>query len=243
MLEKIKNLSAAVHRIDQNQQKLNAQLAELQWADVYHDSIRGRAWLENLPLNVGRWAGGYAFFYVLNRLMGDYKPSSVIEFGLGESSKFISRYIENELTATKHTIVEHDPEWVNAFKSRFSLSNQSSIEVFELQEKTYNNERYLGYKNIESITSVKHELYIVDGPFGTDHYSRFDIRYFLDVLVPGDEFLIIVDDSQRQGEQDTYKELRKYLTDRGFQIHYYTYRGGKNLSVIGTGKYKFAMSL
>ena len=30
------------------------QTKELEWAHIYHDSIRGKEWLENLPLNVGR---------------------------------------------------------------------------------------------------------------------------------------------------------------------------------------------
>lgn len=37
-------------------------LSELTWANVYHDSISHKPWLQALGLNVGRWAGGYSFF-------------------------------------------------------------------------------------------------------------------------------------------------------------------------------------
>ena len=53
-------------------QKLSyLQLKELEWANVYHDSIRGHTAIEQLPLNIGRWAGNYAFFYILNSIIID----------------------------------------------------------------------------------------------------------------------------------------------------------------------------
>ena len=46
-------------------QKQNLLLTqELEWAHVFHDSIKGKPWLENLSLNIGRWAGSYSFFYI-----------------------------------------------------------------------------------------------------------------------------------------------------------------------------------
>ena len=41
---------------------------EIEWAHIYHDSIRGKKPIEELGLNIGRWAGNYSFFYVLNRI-------------------------------------------------------------------------------------------------------------------------------------------------------------------------------
>jgi hypothetical protein len=81
MLKKIKNLiqeNIKFHKASQ------AGLNELYWANVYHDSIRGKKELENLGLNIGRWAGNYTFFYVLNRILNDYQPKKIIEFGLGK---------------------------------------------------------------------------------------------------------------------------------------------------------------
>ena len=39
---------------------------EMEWANYYHDSIRGIDFIEKLNLNIGRWAGNYTFFYLLN---------------------------------------------------------------------------------------------------------------------------------------------------------------------------------
>jgi hypothetical protein len=37
-------------------------LKELDWANVYHDSIRGKSYIENLSLNIGRWLVITLFF-------------------------------------------------------------------------------------------------------------------------------------------------------------------------------------
>ena len=120
-----------LHKINNNV------LKELDWANVYHDSIRGKQALENLGLNIGRWAGSYPFFYVLNRILNDYKPKNIIEFGLGESSKFISTYVENYLQDSNHFIIEQDEDWKNIFISRFQLTNKSVVKILPIEKKKY----------------------------------------------------------------------------------------------------------
>lgn len=116
--------------------KQNAILAlsrENQWANYYHDSIRGVEFLEKLSLNIGGWAPGYPFFYLLHRVLNDIKPSN-LELGLGESSKFISTYIEHNLTNTQHIIIEQSGEWKDLFLGKFKLSKKSSIDVCKLTQ-------------------------------------------------------------------------------------------------------------
>ena len=86
--------------------------------------------LENLPLNIGRWAGNYSFFYALHRILKDGQPTSILELGLGESSKFISTYLDNHLLSSFHTIIEQDISWMNNFKNTFHLSPRSQIHYF-----------------------------------------------------------------------------------------------------------------
>ncbi len=108
---------------------------ELRWAHVYHDSIRDKEYMSKLPLNIGRWAGSYAFFYVLNRILSDYKPKEILELGLGESSKVISTYLDNYLIESSHTIIEQDDSWKDSFNERFKLSTRSNIHILPLQKK------------------------------------------------------------------------------------------------------------
>ena len=68
------------------------QLNEVVWANVYHDSIKGYPFLQNLGLNVGRFACNYTLLYLLHRIIEVSKPQRILELGLGESSKLISTY-------------------------------------------------------------------------------------------------------------------------------------------------------
>ena len=111
-----------------------AYLKELHWAHIYHDSIRGKVWLENQPLNIGRWAGNYAFFYLLNRILSDVKPKSILEFGLGESTKFISCFLKNELTETKHIVVENDKKWIEFFNFNYKIKSFYCSTVLWIQK-------------------------------------------------------------------------------------------------------------
>ncbi|GAL81813.1 hypothetical protein JCM19274_372 [Algibacter lectus] len=63
MFKKIKNFINAILKDNNGRhQQNNLHLKELEWANIYHDSIRGKNALQNLPLNIGRWAGNYTFF-------------------------------------------------------------------------------------------------------------------------------------------------------------------------------------
>ena len=110
MIKKIKSLINDFRENNKNIISLlqlnHIQSKELEWAHIYHDSIRGKKHIENLSLNIGRWAGNYSFFYVLNRILNDYKPEKILDLGLGESSKLISTYLEHYLPNSTHTIVE-----------------------------------------------------------------------------------------------------------------------------------------
>ena len=216
---------------------------ELIWAHVYHDSIRGKDWLMGLPLNIGRWAGNYSFFYVLNRILSDYEPKQILEFGLGESSKLTSTHLENSLLDSTHDIVEHDEDWRNSFTKRFQLSKRTSVHILELQQKNVRGYKTNGYKGIQEFIKTKYDLYIIDGPFGSDKYSRYDIVHLAKEFSTQDEFIILFDDYDRRGEQQTFNAIIKLLKQKEIQVAIHFYVGVKTVAVIGTNKYKSVINL
>jgi hypothetical protein len=243
MLEKILNLKKFISDTYEFHGQSLAHSRELEWASVFHDSIRGRKFLEDLSLNVGRWAGNYSFFYILNRILSDYKPKGILELGLGESSKFISTYLTHYLVASHHIVVEQDQTWIESFSERFTLSERSKIihcPVIATQVKGYST---FSYQNFEEKVTDEFDLFIVDGPFGSDRFSRFDIVGLVEKFEKGKEFILIIDDSHRAGEQDTILELGSVLSKKGIEYFRGDYSGIKQNTVLATGKYKFAISL
>jgi len=225
--------------------RTHLQNMELEWAHVFHDSIRGKSWLQSLPLNIGRWAGNYSYFYVLCRLLNDYQPSKIIEFGVGESSKVVSAFLDNQLLGSEHVILEEDEQWATAFSERFTLGERSEIKLLPIAEKqTCDDVPYNGYEGIETLVqNAKYDLYLVDGPKGSPQCSRYDIVVAMEAIQAGDEFVVLIDDHNRPGEQETAERLQQMLRDKGLQIFSGQYIGNSSQIVIATPKYRFATTL
>ncbi|TXD49112.1 hypothetical protein [Polaribacter sp. IC073] len=240
MINKIKKLIRENRAFQKTQIK---HLKELQWGQIYHDSIRGQEGVKDLSLNIGRWAGNYAFFYILNRVLKDNKPLNILELGLGESSKFISTYLDSYLTKSNHLIIEQDKYWASAFKTQFLLSKRSKINICPIIEKNIHEFPVKFYENLESKIEKKYDLYVVDGPHGSPRFSRYDIVSIAKEISLGHEFIIIFDDYQRQGEKDTFYELQSVFKQKGIIIHHETFFGFKDVKIITTEKYKYCCSI
>ncbi|SFZ92951.1 hypothetical protein SAMN05428642_1021094 [Flaviramulus basaltis] len=243
MFNKIKAIIREIINENKRLHHLNyCQLKELEWAHIFHDSIRGKKWLEDQPINIGRWAGNYAFYYVLNRILSDYKPTNIIEFGLGESSKFISIYLDNYLKESKHLIIEQNQEWYDNFTNNFKLSSNTQVKICNVVTKQVNGHETNSYENINQLVDTKFDLYIIDGPIGSKHYSRHDIVDLATRLTKHDDFIIIIDDVNRKGEQETTKDLVETLEKKGVIIYKKKYFGNKSLMLLVTEKFKYATS-
>lgn len=240
MLNKLKELIKENRR---NQKKIINYSRELNWANIYHDSIRGKKWLQTLPLNVGRWAGNYGLFYVLNRVLSDYKPLSILELGLGESTKFISTFLENELYTSTHLVVEEDDNWKRLFLSKNKLSERTNILLCPVEKKYFLNIETNIYSELHSYLSLKYELYVIDGPKGSSGLSRFDMVILAENLEPEDDFLFIIDDYERGGEQKSVDKLLSILKNKDIEIYTTVFYSLKQFILIGSKKYIHTRSL
>ncbi|WP_158844274.1 hypothetical protein [Algibacter sp. L1A34] len=240
MINKIRKLIRENRAFQETQVKY---LKELEWAQIYHDSIRGQEGIKDLSLNIGRWAGNYTFFYILNRVLKDYKPLNILELGLGESSKFISTYLDTYLANSNHLIIEQDKSWASAFERQFLLSKRSKIEICSIIEKNIHEFPVKIYENLEPKIENDYDLYVVDGPHGSPRFSRYDIVSIVKGISLGHEFVIIFDDYQRQGEKDTFYELQSVFKEKGITIYHETFFGFKEVKIITTEKYKYCCSI
>lgn len=224
-------------RLDENKNLLK----EIEWAHIYHDSIRDNEELQKLSLKIGRWAGNYSFFFVVHRILKDFQPQKIVEFGLGESSKFISTYNRSIGNKHEHIVVEQDDKWAAIFNNSFPNEN-ISIRHHPLQKKTVKEHGYNGYKNVDNIPTDA-DFYLIDGPFGSPHYSRYDILYVLKKIKLDHEFIFVLDDYNRKGEQDTAKAILQMFKEKGKEVFFTQFEGGKSQFVLVTEKYKYVLSV
>ncbi len=242
-IRKIKNTLAQnfeLHKqnIDLNR-KLLDQNEEILWAEIYHDSIKGKEELEKLGLNIGRWAGNYSFFYVLYRILVTCRPNRILELGLGESSKFISVYINSYLPNTRHLIIEQSLDWQNNFLEEFDLSTKSKIKILPLEQIEVKGHLINSYSGFNGAIKGMHDFYLVDGPFGSNNFSRYDIVNLINEFPQDHEFVILFDDYDRKGEQQTVKVLLETLQMKGIKNYQAVYKGLKTQIIIGSEKFKF----
>lgn len=220
-----------------------SQLSEIEWAHIFHDTIKNKKWLLELSISPGRWACNYSYLYILSRVLMDYKPERILEFGLGESTKLVSCFLQNELIESKHKVIEHSEEWISVFQKRFTISDNTKIVHAELENKSIYDFQSFGYKNIENIITEKYDLYLIDGPYGSDKFSRYDICLLANKLSTDDQFIIIIDDYEREGEKDTVSQFMKILESKKIKFHFGVYSGKNTQIVITSEKYQYATSL
>lgn len=119
---------------------------EIYWSNIWHDTIRGIPWLENMPsISPGRWAVGYNYLYVMTRILNDKNPKSVLELGLGASSTLISQYfnyIEKNMMDTQspsqynYLIAEHNDDWINFYTLSHPLPSNCIIAKQKMVKKS-----------------------------------------------------------------------------------------------------------
>lgn len=114
-------------------------ISELQWANVFHDTIQGYEWYNVSSLSLGRWAVGYNYAYAVSRILQEIHPRSILELGLGQSTKIISSYVEyyrgkNPEGMGIYDIVEHNKEWVDFFCKNSCVSDVGTVHIREMIE-------------------------------------------------------------------------------------------------------------
>ena len=158
--------------------------SEVLWANIFSSTIRGSEWLsDSISLSPGRAALGYPALYALYRILNDVHPRNILEMGLGQSTKLISSYMDNigKTEDYHHYVVEHNKSWIDFFMSTFEVSNRTEIvnlpAVHEAMDVPGNNGKdvfhYDGFE--QALGDKKFDLILIDGPNGSEVYSRVDI--------------------------------------------------------------------
>jgi hypothetical protein len=219
------------------------ELQELMNAQLFRGIIEDCEWLKYKSFAPGSWAMDNAALYTMFRILNDVKPNNILEFGLGQSSKMVHQYATFSKDATALTI-EHDHDWIKFFRNGIPKYINFNIKQFDEQIVNYNGFETLSYKNMEEIfTEKEYDFIIVDGPFGSEHFSRSQI---IDIVKNGlpKRFCIFLDDSERNGESETIEMICKILNDSGITFLKTDYLGEKNQhTIIYSEDLKFLTSL
>lgn len=244
ILERLSDSMAELNRMMLVQMKL---LRDNEWATVLRDTVVGSEWLKDVPLSPGRCAIGYPGLYALYRTLDEFRPKNILEIGLGQSTRVIGAYAGQY--GVRHTIVEHDSSWINFFLNKHGKNENTEMVCLERLEGQYHG-RWVNtktpikyYKDFSSaFVGQKFDFIFIDGPQGSNEFSRVDITEILPECLT-ESFVIMVDDSQRQGERNTIKIIADILTSTGVGGLWGEYDGLKNTALIVSEDLRFLLSL
>lgn len=232
--ERLRTLSEKADTIISQQQ-------ELIMAHKYHDTIADYEWLKYKGISPGKWAVDYTFCYTLARTLNAMHPQDILECGLGQSSRLIHQYAAfyqvNALTC------EHDQNWIEFLKAEVGDHYPINIKKVELQNINYKDEHTLSYKDFEKLfDGKKFDFIVIDGPFGSPHYSRSQAIALCNNNLK-ERFCIIMDDTEREGEKETVGEIKELLEKKAIDFVMATYFSIKSHTLICSRDLSFLTSL
>lgn len=215
------------------------------WASVFHDAVIESPWLKKRTFYPGRWAAGYQLLYVLYRTLNDFQPTSILELGLGQTTRVIGQYAAYA-SECHHIVVEHDQEWIDIFTKEFELSENTEIVKLDIDKKVFNDTApttvYIGFA--EKFKGQKFDLISIDAPFGGNEltYSRMDTLQLLPDCLKED-FVILLDDYNREAERNMIELMKKSLTEHGIRFKTGVYRGNKDTFMITSESLRFLCTM
>lgn len=247
------NIESRFDRINELIDKYNrdyinilGRIKEINYGVIFDDTVNDSAWLDKRNFSLNNAAANYSLMYLVYRILNEVKPSNILEFGLGQTTKLTTQYTVR-FTHSKLTVIEDNQVWIDNFSRNLVNNKNINIKHAELEEFEYNEtDHNIKYKNLdELLPDTKFDFVIVDGPRGwysinpnvTQNYPRTNILDLVDRL--NDEFIIVFDDYDRQGEKNTVEELAKILNKKGIIYTVKRFEGIKHQLVICSEKYNF----
>lgn len=252
------NLKANIHELQNQFEELKAFYQELYiktcdavrnssesvWANIFHDAIQNCRWLKNKKFFPGRWAAGYPALYAIFRVLENYHPKKILELGLGQSTRIIGQYAA-AYSSVSHTVVEADPNWISFFKKDFELPENTKVQNLEYEMSLYQDKVVRQYKDFGStFKDQKFDFIFIDAPLGGDmvDFSRVDVLQLLPFCLEK-SFVIMLDDFDRQQEQNTCEELEMLLLRNGISFKLGVYSGQKQTALICSDDVSFLASM
>lgn len=240
-----KELGETLERIRGSSAESVQYASEAVWAQVFNNAISGSAWLKNTAFSPGRWAVGYPVLYVMYRVLNEVRPKRILELGLGQSTRMIAQYAAAH-EDVEHIVVEHDPEWINFFQNDFALSERTKILRLDREMVPFKEAEavrvFKGFR--EALEGQKFDFICIDAPLGGDmkQYARIDVLGLMPECL-NEDFVIMLDDTERSGEGRTFAEMRRCLSEHGIEATVGWYRGKKDMCLLSSKRNGFVASM
>jgi len=178
-------------------------------------------------------AANYSLLYLLLRIVTELKPQRVLELGCGQTTLLLDDLVKS--IPLDIISVEHDGGWAERMQERVD----HVIRHAPLVERDVFGHVCSTYGILPSEIGGQVDLIVVDGPIGVREKSRWGALQYIEELL-GDDFVIVFDDIERPGEQETVTELAGWLDQLGREYSLTVTRSVKSQCVIASGRFQAA---
>lgn len=245
VLDSLQKISQNLGQVDKQIVANNRLANEIAYAEIFKSTIEDSIWMSNKTFSPGRWAIGYQVLYILYRVLNEVRPKSILELGLGQSTRMVAQYVEAS-PEVYHRVVEHDSSWIDFFSKQYALSPRSQIVQLDWDFINYNGAANVRcYRDFSAqFNDQRFDLILIDGPLGGDmrDFSRVDVLRMMPNCL-SENFVILLDDAERVGEINTLREMEKSLKLANVEYSKGYYRGSKDLVVLAAKHLSFVTSM
>jgi hypothetical protein len=175
-------------------------------------------------------AANYGLMYLIVRILKELPVQNIVELGSGQSTILIDRIKDSTCT---HTAYESNALWAGILRSRLTACDYRERPLCKLR---HGDVSYQGY---DTVDMQDFDFLLVDGPNGTDRHSRFGCVPLIENN-QNDEFIVVADDAERPGEQETIRCIADCLAKKGIDFKLNYVAGRTTQAVITTPKYRAA---
>lgn len=175
-------------------------------------------------------AANYSLLYLILRTVTELPIRRVLELGCGQSTLLL-----DDLACVRDlqiVTLEHNPEWAARMQARV----RHRIHCFPLVSRAIRGVPTSTYDTSMQVFAAPQDLVIVDGPVGIATHSRWGVLEYLEALV-GTDFVVIFDDVERAGEQQTIAAALDLWDSKGITYAVAFTRALKSQCVIAAGAF------
>ena len=232
---------SGIRAILESQNLQNRMAQESLAAITFSNAIQNSEWLKYKSFYPGRWAVEYTFLLTLFRIFEHHNFTNLLEFGLGQTSRMVHQYAA--FYNVPAITVEHDTEWIEFTRKDTHNAYPINVKVLPLEMVDYNGYKTRTYQGVKTaFENQKFDFILVDGPFGSEHYSRSQTIQLAKSNL-AETFCIIIDDCNRIGEQETVAEVESVLKKINVKYAINKYQGLSDYVVICSDNLKFLTSM
>lgn len=153
------------------------------------------------PLYPVGGAANYGLLSLVTRIVSENRITRILDIGAGQTSLLLDALAKQ--FPIEITTLESDAQWAAHITAKVAHRVVHS----PLAQREVSGRSVLGYSDISNLAGP-FDLIIIDGPMGTDRFSRWAA---LEILAGfrAPEFIAIFDDAERDGERDTIDEFMR----------------------------------